>query len=834
MTLLPRVVAAIAGVQVLVATAAIIANLNAGGSFVLPAFVVGLVAAYSLGATFLLVAGRADGRAEHLGAIFASVASAFALPPARLALADEGGVWSAIAVPLAAIRVEALVPYLLWRFASAFPRLSGEDPYARFLGLGTRATWWVGLALIGANLLSVAVPDPPAPLRLVFRYQPGTLYWLVVMALALPTLVLMPLRDRHASRTEQRRVRVLLFGFAIGASPIVLFSLLDAVGLMENRALFVASTWVVYPSLIAVPFLTAYSVLVDRALDVRLLVRRAMQYALARYTLIGATALPAALIVVFVFVNRGTSVADLFSGGEAIVLVLLALTAGVTLRVRDRLVAALDRRFFREQYDARRILRGLVDEAREAVSASSLARLLVRQLDRAIHPTVVSVLLSRRTDGWFVGEQIGVRPLAPDGPLVTSLARTAGVRDLSRSRVPTSAEESAWLTDHGVRLVAPLLGKANALLGVVALGEKRSELPYTAEDRELIGAIASTASVSLENLTLFERGAPMHSMPQKGVEPSPARECLSCAAVQGTDGDCCRQCKGALRDAQLPAVLAGKFRVVRRLGAGGGGTVYLADDDTLGRRVALKALHTRTVEGSIRLQREARALATSSHPNLAVLFETETWQARTILVLEYLPGGSLAHRLEFGPLDPRRSLRVGCEIAEALSYLHYRGWLHRDVKPSNVGFTEEGTAKLLDFGLVQMMGAAATGSDVDAADGARPGPAITGPVPGTIPYLSPAAARGEPPTARDDLWGLAVLVCESITGINPFRGTTAASTLARIIEGRPIWPPPDSFARTPALEALLRRSLSPDPRDRPERADELRDAFTEIRTGPIG
>jgi serine/threonine protein kinase len=194
--------------------------------------------------------------------------------------------------------------------------------------------------------------------------------------------------------------------------------------------------------------------------------------------------------------------------------------------------------------------------------------------------------------------------------------------------------------------------------------------------------------------------------------------------------------------------------------------------------VALKTLPRTDPADAERLRREARAMAAITHPNLALILGAETWQGTPILVLEYLAGGTLETRLAAGPLPPRDALAIALRMAHVLERLHASGLLHRDVKPSNVGFSEEGEPKLLDFGLVQIL------ADVlPARADALAVPCEETGFAGTPLYMSPEALDGRRADPGFDLWGLAVVTFEAIAGRHPFERESASATLAAIRSG---------------------------------------------------
>ena len=796
-----------------------------------PLVFVGLMLGFLGGAAFLLVGGRADPRSADLAGIFAAVASTFAMSPMLSAADASLGLFPRIAPVVVGLRIEALLPYFLWRFARSFPRKHGADPFDVVTRRMIVFTGAVGVGLLLVPLASYLLDPTPQFFARLDRFGSASAYWPIIGLSALPALLVMVLRSRLVELAERRRVRILIFSAALGGSPILFFSMLDALGLLQDPRMIRVAAWLAYPGLLAIPFLTVYAVLVDKALGVRLIIRRGLQYALARYTLIAAGLFPLLLMMGFVYQNRAQPVAALFGGSEALILLALSLLAFAALRVRERLEDSLDRRFFRQQYDAKRILRTLVEQAREAASPQALGRALAHQIDKALQPETVIVLGADEGDGWLVPLGGVGSPLSTEGPALAELRTSASLVDVEKwSRAGIDTQESRWLEDNRIRMMAPLMGRGGELLGVIGLGGKRSELPYTAEDRELLRDVASASAVTLENvgMRLLDTRGQADGSEGSPTPQQPAWECQTCHAIQPEHADACRVCGGRGAPALVPPVVAGKFRMVRRLGKGAAGVVYLAEDATLGRHVAVKTLPALSPTQAARLRREARALAAVSHPHLALIYGTESWADVPMLVLEFLAGGTLSAALADGPLPVDEALEIAGKLADAVAHMHDKGMLHRDIKPSNIGFTQDGVPKLMDFGLVQLT-AAVWG---DTPPGQIPvGPthlSLSGPMPGTVSYMSPEALSGEPPAPREDIWSLSVVTYEMIAGERPWKARTLPTAIAQVlnVEAPPLQ---DHGQETPArLGELLADCLAGDPRRRPASAAAFRDALREI------
>ena len=260
----------------------------------------------------------------------------------------------------------------------------------------------------------------------------------------------------------------------------------------------------------------------------------------------------------------------------------------------------------------------------------------------------------------------------------------------------------------------------------------------------------------------------------------------------------------------------GQYQILAPIGAGGMGEVYRASDTKLGREVAVKVLpeaFARDPERLARFEREARLLAALNHANIAAIYGFEKADGVPFLVLELVPGPTLAELVAAGPLEVSEALRVCGQIAEALEAAHEKGIAHRDLKPANVKVTPEGKVKVLDFGLAK-----AFADDAAAADPAQ-SPTLSvaatraGTILGTAAYMSPEQARGKPLDKRTDIWAFGCVLYEMLAGRRAFGGDNITDIIAAVVTREPDWSALP--AETPAnIHALLRRSLEKDPKRR--------------------
>ena len=263
--------------------------------------------------------------------------------------------------------------------------------------------------------------------------------------------------------------------------------------------------------------------------------------------------------------------------------------------------------------------------------------------------------------------------------------------------------------------------------------------------------------------------------------------------------------------ALAPGTPLGVYEILTPIGAGGMGEVYQARDTRLKRDVALKVLpdnFAHDVDRLARFQREAELLATLNHPSIAGIYGLEESNGVQALVLELVEGPTLADRIAKGPIPLDEALPIAKQIADALEAAHELGIIHRDLKPANIKVREDGTVKVLDFGLAKLTEAPAASGDALSRSPTITTPAMTGAgtILGTAAYMSPEQARGKPVDKRADIWAFGVVFCEMFTGQQLFTGETATEILAGVIKDEPKLDTLPAHVR-PIVERCLRRDL---------------------------
>ena len=572
---------------------------------------------------------------------------------------------------------------------------------------------------------------------------------------------------------------------------------------------------------------TAYSVAVRQVLDVRTVLRKAAQYGLARIAVGTLVVLPLGFIAFQIYRVRGEPIASLFEVRRMSWIVAAAVAFFTVVRVRARLILAIDRVFFRETYHTRSVLRAMTESIGGAGAIDVWAQRLIDEIDGALHVESGGLLVAALEADEYRPVAGALRRLPGDSVLVKQLEAQRTPLRIALERpgaffasLPHDAQ--VWLADGDVELLVPLCGSGGSLFGILTLGPKRSELPFSPQDLSMLETIAASMGISLENRLLRSSAGTRR---RAEVSEDAASECTRCSRVGDPGVETCAGCGSATRASTLPRELFGKFRIEERIGQGGMGIVYRAADVALERSVALKTLPARSPEDALRLRREARTMAAITHPNLALILGVETWQGTPILVLEYLAGGTLEGRLAAGPLPPGEVLALTRLMARVLEKVHRTGILHRDVTPSNIGFTEDHEPKLLDFGLARIVGEGSPGT-LATFDQARSESGIAG----TPLYMCPEAFDMARPGPGFDLWSLGVVAFEAVAGVHPFERAGPAETLRSIRRGF------DDELRAalsqcpPGIVDLFARLLSADPGRRPANAAEMAEWVAEAES----
>lgn len=706
----------------------------------------------------------------------------------------------------------------------------------------SRRRWWEWLPYVAAAPIFIETfahgmkrlggDVGPAPLPWADAYSSmGAL-------LLLASLVTLGIRlPRIHDVNARRRVQLVFLSLLPGSAVFILsyvFKVLN-LGFAWDQAVRLLHT----PSTMLGSFLYAYAVVRHRMYNIRVLVRRSLQYALARSTLIGLMLMPVIALAVFLYAHRRDSLADLLTGTPAVYILLILPLIGV-IRFRKKLLEALDRRFFREQYDARRLLLHVVSIVRGGSDMLVISRASLDEIDKALHPKHISLWPldpegAQLHRGFHRGEvTMDAPPLGANGTLATLLANDEEPLDVHSRHTRVllqrlADEEREWLTHVDAHLIVPLLIDRR-LAGIMVLGERMSEEPYSREDRELLRMLGGQLALTLDYTRL------KHSPSLVWAPPTPApvyvsdyvQLCPRCGRCYAREEANCEYDDQLLvPESGVPRTIEDKYLVTRLLGRGGMGSVYLATQKRLNRPVAIKVLLAHLVGSSsmrTRFEREARIVARLRHPAIVTIHDFGVLPSgHAYLVMEYLDGDTLRKTILSGPLPLGLALNILLPVAEAIDAAHKAGVVHRDLKPENIMITRSGslvTARVLDFGLAKMSGPIGEDEATLVQSGHSAG------VVGTLMYMAPEVLSGHVASAKSDQYSFALIAYELLAGEHPFG---RANDLASVVRGhteQPIAPIREIVSGVPEhVSDAIQRALSKSADDRFETVGEFAEAL---------
>ena len=693
----------------------------------------------------------------------------------------------------------------------------------------------LGPALMTALYLSGV--DSVRPLAVWDATHPGVYYAAFAAALAINIIAVAEGAYRYRfnhDANQRRRIRMALYtavpgvlAYAVRDGIPIVAQLFDMDG-PEYRG----ATRVVLDGLVLLPaFGLVYAVGVAHVLGPRVVLRRSLQYALANRSLTVLIFLPAIALVFSLVQERNRTLAEIVTSSSALY-ALLIIASAATFMNRERARQWLDQRFFREEYDARKILLSLASRVRFETDPDDLATMVVNQLDEALHPLMAAILVSGIDEGRLSPVTVlhgSAEPLPLDGGLVSMLRWSDDPLDivLSDPRSPARRlppEEREWLDCTGAVLLVPVVGQDRSLIGVIALGERRSEEAYTAEDRQLLASIAAQMALGFDVVRLRRRLSRETQDDRNRTRivtttpVEPMMECPRCGRCEEAGVAQCPSDSTAMRPVPaVPRTVDNKYRIEQLLGRGGMGAVYRARDMRLDRLVALKVVRADLLgdpEARRRFRREAQIVARLQHPSIVAVYDYGTFPDGAYLVMELVRGEDLRHVLQReGRLDSTEAMHILTAVCAAIGAAHREGVLHRDLKPENILLPPGGApAKVLDFGVAKLVVETPPKEAPEEPTQAQTALTAAGMIIGTPAYMAPEQFHAVDADARTDVFSLGVVAYEMLSGQLPFgRGTLADVVLAQT---RGVPPMPPNLVPA-AAERAIRAALDPDPDRRP-------------------
>src|ERR1041384_6363 len=655
---------------------------------------------------------------------------------------------------------------------------------------------------------------------------------------------------RLADPDSRRRIQWVIVGVMIAVIPFVGLTFAFSVAGWGSERAYNTYSPLSFLAMLCIPVSIGAAGWKDQLFDIRVLVRRGLQYLFAKVALRVLLALPIALLLLSIISNPNRTIAQILTQGSGWLNVVLIGGIGATLYWRRRVQKWLDPRFFREDYQQEQVLVHLIDEVRQRDSVAEIAQLVTARIDSVLHPTAVHIFYRAKEDSEFVsGRSASQSATPPSSQQVLSeqqtLARVPGGLDDAPTQQHLSQQEMllrmldgskairvfasvfdelpenerAWLENLSVRLIVPITGTRDRLVGVLLLGARMSDEPYSTTDRRLLEGIAAQIGLVYENQHLRERVRldadvrrdVLGRLEDQGVNL--LKECPKCSACYDSTADHCEQ-DGAELMLTLPIerTLDGKYRLERSLGRGGFGVVYEATDVRLQRRVAAKVMMGSSfgdVTAIRRFEREARAAARIDHRHITRVHDYGAiGSGGAYLIMELVSGRTWREELKrSGVIAPARAAEWFRQLLEGLQFAHKMGVVHRDLKPENVMIVEALSGadelKVMDFGLAKVL---------DGGTGVTESLTKDGAVMGTFGYMAPEVFTGGPVDERADIFAIGVMTVETLVGERPFCGQTTHEVLTSLLNSE--YHMPGDSVEIRGLDAVLQRCIAKDPRDR--------------------
>jgi len=537
-----------------------------------------------------------------------------------------------------------------------------------------------------------------------------------------------------------------------------------------------------------------------------------LQYAFARRTLTALVVIPVAALIASLVQQRDQSLAMIVSGRPLFYLFFLAMLGGV-LQYRVAAQRWLDKHFFRDEYDAREILLSLAGRVPYEADPRDLVAMVVTQIDTALHPEIIAVLASdaqtasNPTGGLapVAALRVEAAPLPADSGVITLLRWSDKPLEvfLDDEQSPVARcppPDRLWLAAMEVALLVPIFAggsEPRPFVGLIALGKKRSEEPYTPEDRELLRGISMQMGVALD-LSRLRRQAGATMPPAAGGGTATFTPTVIHAGSTGSSS------------MAVGVVVDGKYRVDAVIGQGGMGAVFRAWDLRLERAVAIKVVRADLLsdpDSRARFRRESQIVARLQHPSIVTVFDYGTMpDGSAYLVMEFVPGEDLRQLMKReGRLTPPRTASLLQGICGGVESAHKSGIFHRDLKPENILLPESGTGpKVLDFGVAKLTDKSTT------TDGGTL--TVGGTIVGTPAYMSPEQLRGEAVDGRADVFSLGVMTYEMLMARLPYgSGSFIDIGMKQAAGAKQV----DTGDVPPALADVIRRAIAYEKDKRP-------------------
>lgn len=604
-----------------------------------------------------------------------------------------------------------------------------------------------------------------------------------------------------ATSEDRKKITLVVLSFIISFLPKILFSFLfiierffsqqenqSSLSLLESVYIY-TSPFIEYFQ-ITIPIAIGYSVLKHRIFGIDVVIRRSLQYFFAKNTLKTISLIPIAAFVISIYRDRQLPMGEAFSQNSIYLYLLIA--AGISLRYQAQVKDWLDKKFFREAYNQEKILIDLIEEIKQKDSIAEISALVSRQVELALHPKTIQIFYRKEEKQDFTLDYSLIKvqehlSISQHSEILNIFENQEKAQEYPFNQ-ELSEVEKHWLELHAITLIVPMKATDHHLIGLLLLGEKKSEEPYSATDKNLLQTIASQVAFVYENTLLKSRVGKEQKIKRDVLARfeeqniNLVKECPLCGTCYDSNVQVCSKDNRELT-LTLPVerTIENKYRLEKLLGRGGMGAVYQATDLRLNRLVAIKILLGSMFgdqEALRRFEREARSSAKLTHPNIIAIYDYGRLPSDgAYLVMELIQGVSLRSKLaKFGKLKPNVVAQYFEQLLEGIKAAHKAGVIHRDLKPENILIADSDDlkqqVKILDFGLAKVK----QQTIFDSVSLTAPGTIM-----GTFGYMPFEQLSGDEVDERCDIFALGVMIVEALTGKRPFQGKTYADMMNSLV-----------------------------------------------------
>lgn len=625
---------------------------------------------------------------------------------------------------------------------------------------------------------------------------------------------------------QRRRVKWVVYSAIFGLLPSLLNNVLSIFWDSDSHKYETANHFRFFIarfaefSVTALPISLVYVITKHQIFDINFIIRRGLQYLLAKNVIRFVLVLEALGILAIIIFNPSLTVGEIFSIRSPY-LYLIGSTS-ISVIYRTQIMSSLDRIFFRKAYNIEKILADLIEQIKLLDSINEISKLVITKLKETLHPKNLYFFYRSGEDNCLTLEQsfcdiTKLRSISESSELVELMQKNPITKNRSLINL-LSKEENLWLDNLQVQIIVPMLGQNKKLVGLFLLGEKLSDEPYSKNDYKFLEAIASHLAIVYENNLLKQKVEKENKIKQNVISKLEkqnfilVKECPKCHFCFDSTDEFCTNDKTPL-ELSLPVerVVEGKYRLEKMIGKGGMGAVYSATDLRLDRKIALKILHGAMFgdqEAIRRFEREAKTSAKLTHPNIVTIYDYGKLQTEgTYLVMELVKGITLKDKINNkGTIPPKEVAELFDQILDGIKTAHSAGIIHRDLKPGNIIICEENgknIIKILDFGIAKI-------KHIDVNDPKS----LTAPgtIVGTFGYMPPEQFSAEEVDERNDIFSLGVMVIEALTGSKPFVGKTIYELMGSML--KQTFTLPGDSQEIKELNKVLQKCISKDPKQR--------------------